>query len=70
MLQDAVSHTLRFAALVLLLGAAAGPARGDDAAVLTSQTETQVTPNFKEKTHLNELRENRILISFLQAQLC
>ncbi|HCO63644.1 MAG TPA: hybrid sensor histidine kinase/response regulator, partial [Alcanivorax sp.] len=40
MLQDAVSHTLRFAALVLLLGAAAGPARGDDAAVLTSQTET------------------------------
>lgn len=40
LLQDAVSHTLRFAALVLLLGAAAGPARGDDAAVLTSQTET------------------------------
>jgi signal transduction histidine kinase/ActR/RegA family two-component response regulator len=32
---------LRFAALVLLLGvAAAGPARGDDVAVLTSQTET------------------------------
>ncbi len=32
---------MRFAALVLLLGvAAAGPARGDDVAVLTSQTET------------------------------
>ncbi|HEX5678151.1 MAG TPA: 7TM diverse intracellular signaling domain-containing protein [Alcanivorax sp.] len=38
MLQDAVSHTLRFAALILLV--VAGAARGDDVAVLTAQTET------------------------------
>ena len=40
LLQDAVSHTLRFAALALLLGLVAGLARGDDAAVLTSQTDS------------------------------
>ena len=40
LLQDAVSHTLRFAALILLLGVVAGTARGDDAAVLNSQNDT------------------------------